>query len=258
MGAFKCLRRYAKRMQRAVFLSEGILVRIGKRRLGCLFAFLCRFTARKTRARSILDGKAQLALQATLARFFVTWKVHTDMPVFFAWGEQVLDKIASVQEEVRELEMKRCLCQDRRRSMSEPRLNRSEKQDLVDRIFASSSRLAESRCAVAEAKLEAAKQWYEDAATRYIQERDHKTILQLGPGGHLLDHRYAARADIPEPPGLGSTFSRAIHGLGQLARADNEALLRRKLHELEAYCQCIEEENERLACQVLELEQGLA
>ena len=170
------------------------------------------------------------------------------MPVFFAWGERVLDKIAAVQDEVRAIEMKRCMGKAGRRSMSEPRLNRSEKEELIEQILASSNRRAEHQCAVEEAKLQVAREWYEDAANRYIQGRDHKTIFELGPGGHLLDHRYVAEA---EPPGLESAFSRAIHGLGQLARADNETSLRRRMEDLESYCRCIEAENERLACRLL-------
>jgi hypothetical protein len=195
----------------------------------------------------ILRGFMGRWLQCALVRAFTTWRIHADMAVFFVWEERVLRKVEAVQKDALARELGRSREHKRAggRSMSEPRLNRSEKEFLMDRILESSQQLAESRCVIAEAKLEAAVLHYEDMTKRYIQERDQKTILELGPSGHLLDHRYTT-----SEPKFESAFARAIQGLGQVARADNEAVLRRRLEELEAYCRCIEQDHERMACQV--------
>lgn len=168
-------------------------------------------------------------------------------------------QMAAAAAEVQALEMERRGRKRGRRGLSEPRLNRLEKRELIEKLHDTWARYARNYWMVAQSKCEAAQEWYETMAEAYVQARDKESVLELGIGGHLLDHRYQTKARISqlEPDydtfdsGIGSVFATCVNNLGRIAHHDKEVQLARKLHELEAYCKRLEQHNERLACQVL-------
>jgi len=147
----------------------------------------------------------------------------------------------------------------RRRGASEPRLSMSDKQELIARLEHSWMKQAENYWQIAESECRVAKEWYETMAQRYIDHKEKGSVLALGPGGHLVDHRYQEVMQLKrmEPnftsfdTGLSSVFATCVENLGRLANHDNEPVLRRKLSELLNYCHRLEDHNDRLIRELL-------
>ena len=154
-----------------------------------------------------------------------------------------------------------------RRGVSEPsRLGQTDKRELFDRLESSWTRFARDYFEVAQTRCEAAREWYEEVAHLYTQARDRENILELGPGGHLFDHKYQVTAKfsklepeyvridnaVTSDSGMGSVFATCVRQLGRMAHHDPEVELRRKVLELEAYCHRLEEHNETLTCKLME------
>jgi len=108
-------------------------------------------------------------------------------------------QMAAAAAEVHSLEMESRGRKRGRRGVSEPRLARFEKRELIERMHDTWARHAENYWIIAQSKCEAAKEWYEHMAHLYVQARDKESMLELGPGGHLLDHRYQVGRRAPRP-----------------------------------------------------------
>lgn len=147
----------------------------------------------------------------------------------------------------------------RRRPTGLTASGRSDKQELIARLEHSWMKQAENYWQIAESECRVAKEWYESMAQRYIEHKEKGNVLALGPGGHLVDHRYQEVMQLKrmEPhftsfdTGLGSVFATCVENLGRLANHDNEPVLRRKLSELLTYCHRLEDHNDRLIRELL-------
>lgn len=198
------------------------------------------------------------------------WRCFNSWRVFIAKARcekawvPISVQMAAAAAEVQALEMESRGRKRGRRGLSEPRLARFEKRELIERLHDTWSRHAQNYWLVAQSKCEAAKEWYESMAEAYVQARDKESVLELGLGGHLLDHRYQTKARISqlEPcydafdSGIASAFATCVTNLGRIAHHDREVQLARKLQELECYCKRLEQHNDRLNCQLLAVEQG--
>jgi hypothetical protein len=223
-----------------------------------LFKFLC-FQARLWAAK-----KRRMLQRAAAWQALSEWAIYlirvrcskAFVPV------QIQMEAAGAEVHARELEQRGR--KRGRRGLSEPsRLGREEKRELLDRFEEILRQSSVAYFEVAQRRCDAAREWYEHVANLYTQARENETVLELGPGGHLLDHKYQITARLSEPEylkvdtsiesGAGAVFACFVQQLGRLAHRDTEAELRQRFNELLAYCRRLEDHNNQLTCQMLEV-----